>query len=395
MRRAIILFWHGLTGILTGIANWITVVLGMKDNSKYGKLLRRIVGTCFTLFVILCTVAATCSFFETLCNRYDITFADTPKEVYTQYLSRNATFCRDSYYEKGYVIDRNDNKTLKNIQWIAKPLGDDSLICYSDGKQRGYFNMFTGKVAIKPRYDHAWIFSDGLASVDDNGWIKFIDPTGKVIIDNHQPYIPGMEGYVFHNGFCVVHNERRDKVGLIDLTGKWILEPQYFSIQQYGTLLIVNNGIEETVMDTKLNTIIPYAKASYWIYDGIIFSTMQDHTMRQYDLQGNLIDDFYISHVEKITYPTNELRYGTTKNYDDNGKIISETEDNEPTNMQAIARCMCYQAEQGWYGLMSPDGRIITPPSYSTITAVGADLYLCESQNDYGVLLNGKGERVK
>ena len=26
MRRAIILFWHGLTGILTGIANWITVV---------------------------------------------------------------------------------------------------------------------------------------------------------------------------------------------------------------------------------------------------------------------------------------------------------------------------------------------------------------------------------
>ncbi len=68
MRRAIILFWHGLTDILTGIANWITVVLGMKDNSKYGKLLRRIVATCFTLFVILCTVAATCSFFETLCN---------------------------------------------------------------------------------------------------------------------------------------------------------------------------------------------------------------------------------------------------------------------------------------------------------------------------------------
>lgn len=63
--------------------------------------------------------------------------------------------------------------------------------------------------------------------------------------------------------------------------------------------------------------------------------------------------------------------------------------------MQAIARCMCYQAEQGWYGLMSPDGQIITPPSYSTITAVEADLYLCESQNDYGVLLNGKGERVK
>ena len=52
MKRAIILFWYGLTGILTGIANWITVVLGMKDDSRYGKFLRRIVGTCFTLFVI-------------------------------------------------------------------------------------------------------------------------------------------------------------------------------------------------------------------------------------------------------------------------------------------------------------------------------------------------------
>lgn len=36
MKRAIILFWHGLTGILTGIANWITEVLGMKDDSRYG-----------------------------------------------------------------------------------------------------------------------------------------------------------------------------------------------------------------------------------------------------------------------------------------------------------------------------------------------------------------------
>ena len=100
MKRAIILFWHGLTGILTGIANWITEVLGMKDDSRYGKLLRRIVGTCFTLFVILCTVAASCSFFETLCSRYDITFTDTTEDVYTQYLSRNATFCRQATMER-------------------------------------------------------------------------------------------------------------------------------------------------------------------------------------------------------------------------------------------------------------------------------------------------------
>ena len=78
------------------------------------------------------------------------------------------------------------------------PLGKDTLVCFSDGKKRGYFSKNTGKVIIEPKYDHAWVFSDGLASVDDSGYIKFIDGTGMVVIDQKMPYIPNMEGYVFH-----------------------------------------------------------------------------------------------------------------------------------------------------------------------------------------------------
>lgn len=37
MKRAFVLFWHGLTSLLAGIAEWFTVILGMKDDSKYGK----------------------------------------------------------------------------------------------------------------------------------------------------------------------------------------------------------------------------------------------------------------------------------------------------------------------------------------------------------------------
>lgn len=44
MKRAIILFWKGLTGIIAATAEWFTVILGMKDESKYGKFIRRIVG---------------------------------------------------------------------------------------------------------------------------------------------------------------------------------------------------------------------------------------------------------------------------------------------------------------------------------------------------------------
>ena len=70
--------------------------------------------------------------------------------------------------------------------------------------------MYNGEVAIEPKYSHAWVFSEGLASVDDNGWIKFIDGTGKTVIDLNIPYIPGAEGYVFHNNHCAVHNDCRD-----------------------------------------------------------------------------------------------------------------------------------------------------------------------------------------
>ena len=57
--------------------------------------------------------------------------------------------------------------------------------------------------------------------------------------------------------------------------------------------------------------------------------------------------------------------------------------------------CKKYEAEWGWYGLMTPEGKILTFPSYSYIKAVGEDLYLCKNNDNSGILLNGKGEKVE
>ena len=64
-------------------------------------------------------------------------------------------------------------------------------------------------------------------------------------------------------------------------------------------------------------------------------------------------------------------------------------------NVLATAKCFRYQAEYGWYGLMSPDGRVVTPPSYEYIKAIGADLYLCGDGHGNNILLDGKGKRVQ
>ena len=394
MKRAFILFWHGLTALLAGIANWFTVVLGMRDDTKYGKFLRRTVGSCFAFLVLLLTIAAGWDFCQTACYRLSLDFDTDDSYYHKQYISRSVTYYTD-YEGEGYLKTADDKKTITGIKWIAKPLGLDSLICYSNGKKRGYFNMFTGKPVVEPKYNHAWIFSDGLASVDDEGWIKFIDASGKVVIDPKIPYIPGAEGYVFHNNRCVVHNDRRDRFGMIDKQGKWVLKPEYFSINTYGKFCVVDNGMGESVLDSTLNTVIPFLDGDIWVGDKYTSVTLSNHIMQRYNLSGELINDFYVNDVSYLTYESDELRYTTTKNYDEEGNMTSETEDAESQSVEKMAKCRRYEAEYGWYGLMTADGKVITPPSYQSIKAIGYDTYLCKDNDEDGVILNGKGERIR
>ena len=270
----------------------------------------------------------------------------------------------------------------------------DSLICYSDGKKRGYFNMFTGKPVIEPKYSHAWIFSDGLASVDDGGWIKFIDASGKVVIDPQIPYIPGAEGYVFHKNRCIVHNERRNRFGLLDKQGKWVLQPEYFSIEYSGNFWVVDNGEGRSVLDSTLNTVIPFTKGKIRVSGNHISVTLNNHVIQRYDHSGELINDFFITDVTLMTYKSDELRYFNNVSHDTEGNVI-ETENREPMIVEKMAKCRRYEAESGWYGLMTNDGKVITPPSYYSITAISHDLYLCKDAHNEGVILNGKGERVR
>ena len=194
------------------------------------------------------------------------------------------------------------------------------------------------KPVIEPKYSHAWIFSDGLASVDDGGRIKFIDTSGKVVIDQI-PYVSEAEGYVFHNNRCIVHNEHCDRFGLLDKQGNYIIQ--------------------------------------------------------RYDHSGEIINDFYINDVSYMTYESDELRYSTSKEYNEEGAVTSETEDIEPLPVEKMAKCRRYEAESGWYGLMTADGKVITPPSYCSIQAIGYDMYLCKDNDEDGVILNGKGETTK
>lgn len=395
MKKAIVSFWKGLTGIIAAVADWFTLILGMKDESKYGVVTRRIVGGSFAFLMLILAVSVGIEFTRTVMDEFEVDRSWDYKNYNTQYLSRTATMYWNYDGNDGFVRNRDGDITIKNIAWIAKPLGEDSLVLYSKDKKRGYFNIYTGEVAIKPQYKHAWIFSSGLAAVDDNGWMKFVDAQGNVAIDLKTPYLSGMDGYVFHGNHCVVHNNRRDKVGLIDKRGKWVLDAKYLSIEPVDTFWVVNSGDKQCLISDNMKTILPFMEGDLWVEKGFVTATMKDHTLRKYTLQGEIIDDFIISTVGNLMYDTNEIRYVTSQDYDDDGKLTGETKDKQPVPVQKMASCKVYEAESGWYGLMSPNGKVITPPSYYDITAIGYDLYFCKRDPIRGEILNGKGEKVK
>ena len=103
----------------------------MRDDSKYGKILRRVVDSCFAVIMLLFTSAAIVAASERILGTF---FDDSSEEYYNvQYLSKGATYY-NHYWEDGFVKNADGKKTIIDICRIAKPLGYDFLICYRNGK---------------------------------------------------------------------------------------------------------------------------------------------------------------------------------------------------------------------------------------------------------------------
>lgn len=196
---------------------------------------------------------------------------------------------------------------------------------------------------------------------------------------------------MFHNNHCVVPKPDLNAVGLMDRQGRWVLEAKYDNIELADSLWIVSKGDERSVMTSNLDTILPFTKASYFVDRSMITAVMPDHTIRKYTLRGELINDFYIHGAEQLIYDTMEF-CEPVKEYDEDGNVYGVA---APDAKKAIAHCLQYEAQYGWYGLMSSTGKIITPPVYKEIEALGPDLYLCKDASYDGVLINADGKQVR
>lgn len=416
MKKTIKALWHGIKAVFTAIVDWVAKLFGMspepipenlseeetkklKAKAKYMRSLRTVVGSCLAFFMAFGAMMLIVNIVDNVCWRIDKAI-ETDKEMFRHSYFEDAISDNISYYERsdcyfGFIADSNDNILLKRIAWIALPLEGDSLVCYSDGNYRGYFHMNDGRVVVEPTYGHAWIFSEGLAAVESKGKIKFINAKGDVVIDCGFAFDDDNNGYVFHQGHCAVNDSTGKHMGLIDRNGRWVLEPRYESIYADDTFWVVSNGKEMSIFTFGMDTVMPPTCGSLYIIDTVIFATFPDHTQSQYNLQGKLITANQIRDVDQLMYETTEVVYPTGYSGHDDDSDLSEYYGSEPYTRQAVATCLRYEAECGWYGLMSTDGRILTPPSYVNIKAIGKDCYLCETDYGRGIILNSQGRRVE
>ena len=393
VRMFFTVLWRGLCQAL----GWFFGLFGYKRDGKFAKCVWGLFATSAALITGFFAIALICVVSGEIYDWYERQHrnCDDP------FCYQNTFISRDIYFHNhdngmGYIYNiRTGEKFVKHVAWIAKPMDKDSLICFSDGKKRGYFSKNTGRVVIEPKYDHAWIFSDGLASVEEDGYIKFIDATGKVVIDKKMAYIPDMQGYVFHAGYCVVDTDDGEQCGLMDKKGNIVLPMEYSSIRPANDfkLWLLKKGEEMAVLDSNLNPVLPLSKCSIYIDEGTIDVTLPDHTMRKYDYKGALINDFYISSVRMLEYQKEEIAYRKNTTVDDGDGVMEEKE--EYYHPKATARLRAYVAGDGFEGLMTADGHVVTMPIYEDIGAIANDLYLCTCTNYDMVIVNGRGEIVK
>lgn len=393
MKRSVLLFWHGMKGVLIGVSQWLLVFLGMKDDSKFGTWIRRVVGCSWAVLMALVAWAAIHTILSDEFEKLD-DYLHRDEYCYKHRISEE--LCVHEYNGgTSNVVNGEGKHVLSGLEWVVEPQGKDSLACYSDGNKRGYFNIRTGQVVVKPKYTRAWCFSEGLAAVQDDGIIKFIDQSGNTIINTGIPYQIDMSDPVFHAGHCIMQSGDSNKYGMLNRQGDWLLPPVYDNIVSTDSFYILQSDHMQSVLNKSLEVCIPFTAATFEIGCDFINAICEDHTVQRYNYAGEIIEPFCIYRVKNLMYSSRELNYSTGRTYDTDNNIILENDKESFVCVTKVAKCLSYEGEVGWLGLMSSSGEILTQPVFQIIEAVDEDLYYCQYYGLYGILLDGNGNRVE
>ena len=121
--------WRGLCQAL----GWFFGLFGYKRDGKFAKCVWGLFATSAAVVMSFFALALVCMFVESAYKRYFRGHQCDSYCYYAEHINRDICF-HNTEDGKGYIYNRLTGEiTLRHVSWIAKPLGNDSLVCYSNG----------------------------------------------------------------------------------------------------------------------------------------------------------------------------------------------------------------------------------------------------------------------
>ena len=354
-------------------------MFGYKANTKFGRILWYVFATCICILLLDAAIEIVWGYVN-VAQRNKVAREQQRPEYCHDYWNHQLSYCiiYHEAYDDGYVYsEKLGRRTITGISWICESEDGDELVCFSNGKRRGYFDRYTGELAIQPKYEKAWVFSEGLACVMLEGKLGFIDHEGNMVIGNTFNYSPNIGIYCFHNGLCIMKGDN-SLTGLIDKQGNWYVEPIYKYVNRVakGCWEVKDTCNRYGLLDENGQTILPCEYSDVRIcYDGSCIKVVtMDHVDQVFDFEGNMINACSFYEIDDIYYTVSDK-------YD------------ECEHGLCVNKCLKYSTIDGYYGLMDRRGNMITLPIYTDIFAITVDRFLCKSP--FGsVILDEKGNEV-
>jgi len=276
------------------------------------------------------------------------------------------------FYENGahsYVKDvKTGKKVLKDVSWLSGIGKKDSLMCFSKKGYRGFLNRNNGQVVIPAdHYRKAWVFSEGVAAVmEQDSVLKFINPEGEVVIDKEFRYapLPEGQGYLFKNGYCPIMGKNH-RWGLIDMSGKWTVIPEYDSIiPTLRYYWVISKDGKQGLLDEQLAILVKPTYRRVLVANYGIELLNGDYTRQLMDFDGTIQEGNMYTDVRDLYYKS---------------KVTDPTIDEYEWELSPFKVYQTtYSSEDSLkVGLLGPDGKPVTPPIYLSIEALGADCFRC------------------
>ncbi len=319
---------------------------------RHRRLWRTVAGLCGAL-LLCCVVSAGYDTYRRAHGRYR--YYDENLGKYLEVRAFRDGTCR--------VYDtRTKRYTTPRLQWVASMPERDSLTVFSRNGLRGFLNTNDGRIVLQAQYDHAWVFSEGLAAVVREDKFGVIDAAGRTVLPFSFDF-PDRElpiDYVIRDWPCFM-TDSRGACGLIDTAGRWAVEPLYDCIgTPHDGYRVVEQEGKYGLLDRNLDFVYPleYDRIGFVPGDrGILLC--RDGIQWQVGFDGAVVRPFVYESSYWLNSPTG----------------MTTGDDGEQVMAEVLSDYLSFQVN-GRVGVMRRDnGRVVIPALYEEVTMCSETLF--------------------